>query len=137
MCDWSQFNRLYCVQNSSQLIFFCDFFSTIEMKTNSMIEAQTSDMIACRFLGECPSLPKALAVGRYIQLGGRLPSRTRHSSSYCKSICSGSEPPLSYGVVPNGLLTCPGFLGNAEFSPWKRLREFVELRKCGCFCDSQ
>ena len=34
-----------------------------------------------------------------------------------------------YGVVPKVLLTFLGFLGNAEFSPWKRLPEFVELRK--------
>ena len=28
-----------------------------------------------------------------------------------------------YGVLPMGLLTFLGFLGNAEFSPWKRLPE--------------
>ena len=28
-----------------------------------------------------------------------------------------------------GLLTFLGFLGNAEFSPWKRLPEFIELGK--------
>ena len=51
----------------------------------------------------------------------------------------------SYGVVPKGLLTFLGFLGNAEFSPWKRLPEFngvhctpeVIKKVCGCFCDSQ
>ena len=36
---------------------------------------------------------------------------------------------LSYGVLPKGLLTFLGFLGNAELSPWKRLPEFNELRK--------
>ena len=34
-----------------------------------------------------------------------------------------------YGVVPKELLTFPGFLGNVEFSPWKRLPELIELRK--------
>ena len=34
-----------------------------------------------------------------------------------------------YGVVPKGLVTFLGLLGNAEFSPWKRLPEFIELRK--------
>ena len=28
-------------------------------------------------------------------------------------------------VVPKGLLTFLGFLGNAEFSPWRRLPEFL------------
>ena len=31
-------------------------------------------------------------------------------------------------MVPKGLLTFLGFLGYAEFSPWKRLPEFIELR---------
>ena len=35
----------------------------------------------------------------------------------------------AYGVVPKGLLTFLGFLSNAEFSPWKRRSEFIELRK--------
>ena len=35
----------------------------------------------------------------------------------------------AYGVVPKGLLTFLGYLGNAEFSPWKRLPAFIELRK--------
>ena len=30
-----------------------------------------------------------------------------------------------YGAVPKGLLTFLGFLGNAEFSPWNRLPEFI------------
>ena len=30
---------------------------------------------------------------------------------------------------PKELLTFLGLLGNAEFSPWKRLPEFIELRK--------
>ena len=30
-----------------------------------------------------------------------------------------------YSVVPRELLTFLGFLGNAEFSPWKRLPEFI------------
>ena len=34
-----------------------------------------------------------------------------------------------YRVVPKGLITSLGFLGNAEFSPWKRLPEFIALRK--------
>ena len=34
-----------------------------------------------------------------------------------------------YGVVPKGLLTFLGVLGNVEFSPWKRLPEFIELQK--------
>ena len=29
-------------------------------------------------------------------------------------------------MVPKGLLTFLGFLGNAEFSPWKRLPEFIK-----------
>ena len=29
-----------------------------------------------------------------------------------------------YSVVPRELLTFLGFLGNAEFSPWKRLPEY-------------
>ena len=33
-----------------------------------------------------------------------------------------------YGVVPEGLLTFLGFLGNAGLCPWKRLPEFIELR---------
>ena len=33
-----------------------------------------------------------------------------------------------YGVLPKGLLTFLGFLGNAEFSPWKRTPELIELR---------
>ena len=32
-------------------------------------------------------------------------------------------------MVPKGLLTFLGFLGNAEFSPWKRLPEFIKLWK--------
>ena len=45
-------------------------------------------------------------------------------------------------MVPKGLLTFLGILGNAEFSPWERLPEFTELRKswkkvCVCFCDCQ
>ena len=32
-------------------------------------------------------------------------------------------------MVPKGLLTFLGFLGNAEFSPWKRLPEFIEKEK--------
>ena len=39
----------------------------------------------------------------------------------------------NYGVVPKGLLTFLGFLGNAEFSPWK----FKKKKVCGYFCDSQ
>ena len=31
------------------------------------------------------------------------------------------------GVIPKGLLTFLGFLGDAEFSPWNRLPEFIEL----------
>ena len=31
------------------------------------------------------------------------------------------------GVVPKGLLTFLGFLGNVGFSAWKRLSEFTEL----------
>ena len=34
-----------------------------------------------------------------------------------------------YWVVPKGLVTFLGFLGNAEFSPRKRLLEFIELQK--------
>ena len=46
------------------------------------------------------------------------------------------------GVVPKGLLTFLGVLGNAEFSPWKRLPGFIEnsgshKKVCGCFRDSQ
>ena len=45
-------------------------------------------------------------------------------------VCTAPEAfHLIYGVVPQGLLTFLGFLGNAEFSPWKRLPEFNELRK--------
>ena len=29
-------------------------------------------------------------------------------------------------MVPKGLLTFLGFLGNSEFSPWKRLPEFTK-----------
>ena len=36
---------------------------------------------------------------------------------------------FSYGMVPKGLLTFLGFEGNVEFSPWKRLPEFIELLK--------
>ena len=35
----------------------------------------------------------------------------------------------SYWVVPKGLLIFLGFLGNAEFSPWKRLPGFIALGK--------
>ena len=31
-------------------------------------------------------------------------------------------------MVPEGLLTFLGFLGNAGLCPWKRLPEFIELR---------
>ena len=31
---------------------------------------------------------------------------------------------MPYRVVPKGLLTFLGFLGNAQFSPWKRLPDF-------------
>ena len=34
-----------------------------------------------------------------------------------------SDSPQRYGVVPKGLFTFLGFLGNAEFSPWKRTPE--------------
>ena len=34
-----------------------------------------------------------------------------------------------YWLVTKGLLTVLGFLGNAEFSPWKGLPEFIELWK--------
>ena len=36
---------------------------------------------------------------------------------------------IMYGVVPKGLLTFLGFLGSAEFGPWKILPEFNKLRK--------
>ena len=36
-------------------------------------------------------------------------------------------------MVPKGLLTFFGFLGNAEFSPWKRLLEFKSKKFAGVF----
>ena len=37
-------------------------------------------------------------------------------------------------MVPKGLLTFLGFLGNAEFSSWKRLPDFIKLRKSLKIC---
>ena len=45
------------------------------------------------------------------------------------SLFQGCAEVSTYGMVPKGLLTFLGFLGNAEFSPCKRLLEFIELRK--------
>ena len=40
---------------------------------------------------------------------------------------------LAYGVVPKGLLTFLRFLGNAEFSPWKRLPDVIKKKFTGVF----
>ena len=39
-----------------------------------------------------------------------------------------------YGVIPKGLLTFLGILGNAEFSS---MNSGSHKKVCGCFCDSQ
>ena len=53
-----------------------------------------------------------------------------HCSSACEEIvCSFASESVVYRVVPKGFLTFLGFLGNAEFSPLKRLPEFIEPRK--------
>ena len=36
---------------------------------------------------------------------------------------------VCFGLIPKGLFTFFGFFGSAEFSPWKTLSEFTELRK--------
>ena len=44
----------------------------------------------------------------------------------------------NYGMVPKELLAFLGFLGHAEFSPWKSLTKKEKKRTvCGCFRDSQ
>ena len=40
---------------------------------------------------------------------------------------------LAYGVVPKGLLTFLRFLGNAEFSPWKRLPDVIKKKSLRVF----
>ena len=53
--------------------------------------------------------------------------KQKTGSVACYTPVAPSAP--EYGMVPKGLLTFLGFLGNAEFSPWKRLPELIELRK--------
>ena len=78
-------NRLYYPSNS--LLRFCLWlYCTTEMKTKSMIETQTSDMICWSF---GMNAVFRLATDHWgISRGSKLPSRTQHSSLLCGQLSS-------------------------------------------------
>ena len=79
------------------------------------------------FGGTYLTKPPSLAAGPRMMLPAQS-QQMFENPTYTMSGKSGQQR-VSYGVVPKGFLTFLGFLGNAEFSPWKRLSEFIELRK--------
>ena len=56
-------------------------------------------------------------------------SEKRDTDQIVGHILTAAKHSIVYGVVPKGLLTFLGFLGSAEFSPWRRNPEFLEVIK--------